>query len=176
MARYSEEIGSLDWAAPQDWMCEPWILQKTGLTIYDHQCLTIESFLRLRAKSKAHVIPVLQGWNLMDYHRHFEMYQQAGIELDTEPTVGIGSVCRRQSTEEIEQIVGSLQGLNLHGFGVKTNGLSRYGDKLFSADSMAWSFRARRSEPLPGCVGHKNCANCIRYAREWRQKLLTIRG
>jgi len=31
--RYSEEIGGLDFAAVQDWMCEPVMLQRTGLTI-----------------------------------------------------------------------------------------------------------------------------------------------
>jgi hypothetical protein len=32
VARYAEEIGGMDWAAPQDWMCEPWIIEKTGLS------------------------------------------------------------------------------------------------------------------------------------------------
>lgn len=31
--RYATEIGRLEWAAPQDWMCEPWIVQKTGLSV-----------------------------------------------------------------------------------------------------------------------------------------------
>jgi hypothetical protein len=31
--RYREEIGGLEWAAPQDWMCEPFMLAKTGLTV-----------------------------------------------------------------------------------------------------------------------------------------------
>src|SRR5437016_3067603 len=35
--RYSSEIGKLSWAAPQDWMCEPFILQRTGLTVARHQ-------------------------------------------------------------------------------------------------------------------------------------------
>lgn len=32
-----------------------------------------------------------------------------------------------------------------------------------SADSLAWSFDARRSAPLPDCA-HANCATCLRYA------------
>ncbi|MBQ1164408.1 hypothetical protein KBZ21_41190, partial [Streptomyces sp. A73] len=39
------------------------------------------------------------------------------------------------------EIVATLHshGLRLHGFGVKTQGLSDYGPSLYSADSMAWS-------------------------------------
>ena len=35
--RYIEEIGSLQWAATQDWMCEPYVLAKTGLSVAEHQ-------------------------------------------------------------------------------------------------------------------------------------------
>ena len=52
---------------------------------------------------------------------------------------------------------------------VKAGGLVRYGDCLASADSLAWSFEARRSAPLVGCV-HTNCANCLRYAAAWRER------
>jgi hypothetical protein len=119
-------------------------------------------------------VPVVQGWTLADYLRCVEMYLRAGIDLVAEPLVGVGSVCRRQSTEEIESIMRTLAGLGLrlHGFGVKVRGLELYGGCLSSADSMAWSFRARRSAPLPGCVGHKNCANCLRYALLWRDDVL----
>jgi len=71
----------------------------------------------------------------------------------------VGSVCRRQATGEIEEIVHSLAsiGIRIHGFGVKAGGLVRYADCLVSADSLAWSFGARRSAPLAGCL-HANCA------------------
>jgi hypothetical protein len=44
------------------------------------------------------------------------------------------------------------------------------GDALVSADSMAWSARARREAPLPGHP-HKNCANCLEFALLWRGAL-----
>ncbi|MFJ6017289.1 hypothetical protein [Streptomyces sp. NPDC092952] len=49
-------------------------------------------------------------------------------------------VCRRQASGQIESIVRTLanQGLALHGFGVKTAGLTSYADGLVEADSMAW--------------------------------------
>lgn len=50
--------------------------------------------------------------------------------------------------------------------------LKRYADVLASADSLAWSYAARRDPPMLGCVGHRNCANCVRYALRWRERLL----
>jgi hypothetical protein len=90
-----------------------------------------------------------------------------------EPLVGLGSVCRRQATSEIDRIITTLagQGLRLHGFGVKTAGLGRYGWALESADSLAWSYAARREPPLPG-HRHKNCANCLAYALAWRERVV----
>jgi hypothetical protein len=84
-------------------------------------------------------------------------------------------VCRRQSTAEIAVIVTELdrRGLKLHGFGVKTGGLHLYGHLLTSADSMAWSYAARRALALPGCTRHKNCANCLTYATRWRAGVLS---
>jgi hypothetical protein len=37
---------------------------------------------------------------------------------------------------------------------------------------MAWSAHARRQPPLPGCTSHRNCANCPRYALQWRTRVL----
>ncbi len=31
--RYAVELGNLAWASPQDWMCEPWVVAKTGLSV-----------------------------------------------------------------------------------------------------------------------------------------------
>ena len=57
--------------------------------------------------------------------------------------VGLGSVCRRQATAEIDFITDELAGLGLrlHGFGVKALGLRQYADRHVSADSLAWSLR-----------------------------------
>jgi hypothetical protein len=145
--------------------------------VREHQERTVANYLELRALAP-HLpfVPVLQGWTPADYLRCVNLYTFAGIDLTAEPLVGLGSICRRQSTSEIAGLVRELAsgGLRLHGFGVKTQGLARYACHLASADSLAWSFRARRSQPLPGCVGrHKNCANCLTYATAWRTRLLT---
>ncbi len=170
--RYRDEIGHLAWAAPQDWMCEPAITARTGLTIADHQRRTIDNLLRLRdLDPDLPVIPVLQGWTVSDYLRCADAYSRAGIDLRAEPLVGLGSVCCRQATTSIEFIITALHACGitaLHGFGVKISGLTRCGPLLASADSLAWSYAARRQPPLPGCeLRHINCANCPRYAARW---------
>jgi hypothetical protein len=121
--------------------------------------------------------PVLQGWQLPDYLRCVDLYQRAGVDLAAVPIVGVGSVCRRQGTKEAARIITALTervpGIRLHGFGIKTTGLADYGHLLASADSMAWSYHARRRAPLPGHTTHKNCANCLPYALAWRTRALT---
>ena len=172
--RYRDEIGNLEWAAPMDWMCEPFMLAKTGLTVAEHQRRTVANYLELCSMAPdLPFVPVLQAWSRADYLRCLDLYQESGIDLTAEPLVGVGSICRRQATGEIEAIVHSLAslGLRLHGFGVKAGGLVRYADCLVSADSLAWSFEARRAAPLAGCT-HANCANCPRYATAWRERTL----
>ncbi len=171
---YAADIGMLDWAAPMDWMCEPKMLARTGLTVEDHQRRTIANFLELRERApELPYIPVIQGWTRADYERCVTLYEAAGVNLSRETRVGVGSVCRRQGTPEVAEIVWALAeaGLSLHGFGVKARGIANVAGALTSADSMAWSYRARRDKPLPGCQ-HQRCSNCIRYADRWRDRLL----
>jgi hypothetical protein len=175
VARYADEVGELSWASPQDWMCEPFMLARTGLKIADHQARTVDNYCTLQQLAPGlPFIPVLQGWRLADYLACITRYAAAGIDLGTMPLVGLGSVCRRQASSEIGAIVTELAalGLRLHGFGVKRGGLANYADGLTSADSMAWSYAARRRLPLPGCTGHINCANCARFALGWRAAIV----
>jgi hypothetical protein len=177
--RYQTEIGLLDWAAPQDWMCEPEIRAVTGLTVEDHQRRTVESFLRLRelwpGEEPCPIIPVLQGWSTKDYLRCAAWYERAGVDLAAEPLVGVGSVCRRQHTDAIWQVFAALRGLPLHGFGVKLEGLRRYSDGITSADSLAWSWSARADgragRRTPGCR-HSSCVNCSVYAAAWYRRVM----
>lgn len=174
--RYAADVGKLAWAAVQDWMCEPFITAKTGLTVEDHQARTVASYLELRSLAPdVPWTPVLQGWRPDDYRRHVDQYDRAGVDLRTLPVVGLGSVCRRQHTAEVEDLIRDLssRGLRLHGFGFKILGLGRLGSVLASADSMAWSFEARRlRRPTCGSTRHKNCANCLTFALAWRNKVL----
>lgn len=178
--RYRREITHLAWAAPQDWMTEPFMLARTGLSVREHQRRTVANLLELRRLApELPIVPVLQGWTLGDYLDCVRMYAAVGLDLRDEQLVGLGSVCRRQSTEEIGAIVRHLHGLGLrlHGFGVKTAGLQRYGEFLSSADSMAWSLRGRYVNGCHHRTQHQRSvaseANCLQFAHEWRQQVLS---
>jgi hypothetical protein len=196
--RYDQEIGNLGWAAPQDWMCEPIVINGgtaggvnfagTHLSVEEHQRRTVDNFVQLSDlwgdDSTNPFMPVLQGFQRDDYLRCWDRYDAAGINLSDYAIVGLGSVCRRQAEDEIGDIIDALLALDadlpVHGFGVKLRGLEKYGHLLNTADSLAWSFDARRLQaPLQECaddprVNHKNCANCIRFALRWRQSVINL--
>jgi hypothetical protein len=147
--RWSFYSAGLDAAVSQDFMCEPFILERTGLTVEQHQQLTIERYDALKQLVRsAYLMPVLQGYAATDYVAHIGMY---GDRLEADSWVGIGSICKRNtSVAEVEGIVMAIRtrrpDLRLHGFGLKTTALysALVRDALYSADSMAWSFAARR--------------------------------
>ena len=172
--RYADEIGGMDWAAPQDWMCESSALAATGLTVAEHQKRTTENFLDLRQLLGTIIIPVMQGWSTDDYRRHRDAYEAAGVDLEAEYRVGVGSICRRNADADIGDVLVALQPLSLHAFGVKGSALVRYQDYTSSADSMAWSATARMGKiKLSSCTHRgRTCAHCPRYAQQWRDKLL----
>jgi hypothetical protein len=173
--RYTREIGRLQFAFSMDWICEPTILNRTGLTIHEHQRRTVANFAELRGRAPdLPFAPVLQGWRLADYVRCAELYRAWGFDLTRERRVGVGSICTRQGTPEVQDILYSLaaRGLALHAFGVKHRGLPGCAGALTSADSMAWSLQARFDAPLPSCR-HQRCSNCIKYAVRWRERLLS---
>ncbi len=76
--RYADQIGGLQWAAIQDWMCEPAIRDKTGLSVDEHQRRTIQSFIELKSIApELPWVPVLQGWTMGDYMDHIDRYDKA---------------------------------------------------------------------------------------------------
>lgn len=142
--------GRLLAAVSQDYMCEPVMLERTGLTIAEHQRLTIERYDALMAcdLGGVYLMPVLQGYAPADYVDHIRQY---GARLAHGAWVGVGSVCKRNgNAAAIEEVLLAIKrarpDLRAHGFGVKitalASGLVR--QLLHSADSMAWSFAARR--------------------------------
>jgi len=140
--------GNMELAVAQDYMCEPFILAKTGMTVLDHQRLTIERYDELLALTDQPIMPVLQGFWPMEYLRHIDLY---GGRLKPGMRVGIGSVCKRNGTPKaIVDVIWALKAeapeLLYHGFSVKYTALlnAYIHDALYSADSMAWSFAARK--------------------------------
>lgn len=175
--RFHDEIGRMDWCAQQDWMCEPEVIKKTGLSVAEHQRRTTENYLELRTIAPdLPWRPTIQGDYRDAWLRHVDAYEAAGIDLAAEPLVGLGSVCRLQNTTPVHRLVEELHaaGLRLHGFGFKTEGLRAVGHLLASADSLAWSLNARYRPAMPECFDwHERCQNCPRYATTWRRRLLS---
>ncbi len=152
-AAYAEIIRR--WASPnlvaavsQDYMCEAFMLAKTGKTIAEHQAMTIARYDALLAEDLAGVtlMPVLQGYAPAAYARHVLAY---GSRLGPGAYVGVGSVCKRNGDPGavlavLEAIHDVRPDLRLHGFGLKATSLASQAIRghLESADSMAWSFAA----------------------------------
>lgn len=155
VAEYAAEIrrwkgnGNLLAAVAQDWMCEPHIIARTGLSVQQHQQLTVERYDALLAEDTGvYIMPVLQGYAPADYVAHLAMY---GDRLRGGAWVGVGSVCKRNGDpDQIAAVLLAIKrvrpDLRLHGFGLKTTALSSplVRSLLETADSMAWSYAARR--------------------------------
>ena len=155
VADYAEQIrrwarcGQLVSATAQDYMCEPFILAKTGMDVPTHQRLTIERYDALLAEQTgAYIMPVIQGFLPREYARHVDQY---GARLASGAWVGVGSVCKRNTDPAaIKAVLLAIKGarpdLRLHGFGLKQTALQSdmIRGLLHSADSMAWSYAARR--------------------------------
>jgi len=172
--RYSRQLGQLDFAAPQDWMCEPAILaphrpDRAGASGAD--CGQLPG---VAGAGPPHLpfIPVVQGWHLADYLACVDLYRAAGGGPDPgaadRARVGVPAA---SPTGQIAVIVAALAclGLRLHGFGIKTTGPApvRAPARLGRLDGL--ELRGPAAPPaLPGCTGHRNCANCLTYAASWR--------
>jgi hypothetical protein len=161
------KCGNLLAAVTQDYMCEAFILEKTGLTIYEHQQKTVARYDELlRCETGVYIMPVLQGYAPNDYVRHIEMY---GSRLAKGAWVGVGSICKRNGDPRaIESVLLAIHyarpDLRLHGFGLKSTALASgiVNQLLFSADSMAWSYQAR----MKGGNG-----NDWREAKRWTERI-----
>lgn len=154
-SEYAEQInrwakcGNMLAAVSQDWMCEPWIIAKTGLSVMEHQIRTIHRYVALLACTPHYIMPVIQGYTVPDYLRHIAMYR--GL-LKFGAWVGVGSICKRNGAPlQIQHILQSIlrvrPDLRLHTFGLKTTAFSNRTIRAVAStgDSMAWSSAARHA-------------------------------
>lgn len=138
-------------AVTEDYMCEPFVLARTGMTLAAHQRLTIERYDAIRGvlDQAIYLMPVLQGYHPREYADHIRQY---GARLGLGAWVGVGSVCKRNTDPAaIRAVLLAIKAerpdLRLHGFGVKITALASptVRQLLYSADSMAWSLNARKN-------------------------------
>lgn len=175
VSEYAAEIrrwvgcGNLLAAVAQDYMCEPFIVAKTGLSVAEHQRLTIKRYDALLAENVGvYILPVLQGYAPAEYVGHVRMY---GDRLAHGQWVGVGSVCKRNiDPRAVAAVLLAIKeerpDLRLHGFGVKKTALAHpvVRGLLETADSMAWSYHAR--------INKRN-GNDWREAMAWSQSIET---
>lgn len=177
LIKHWSQYGSLSAAVSQDYMCEEMVLARTGLSIRQHQELTIERYLAIREGlgeelGTPYLMPVLQGYSAQDYLDHLEMY---GDLLYPSQWVGVGSVCKRNGNPDaIEDVLLPIKDkrpdLRLHGFGIKFTALERptVRQLLYSADSMAWSF-AGMYEKYRGKKDENDPRRALEYAADVEQ-------
>ena len=133
-----------DLFASMDWMCEPSILQKTGLTVKEHIRRTVENSQEIITKYpelEGRFLPVIQGWEIKEYLECIDLYEKLGI---IQPYMAIGSICRRGSPKLISKVImiikDRLPKVRLHGFGIKLSSLNYLSSNaLASIDTMAWT-------------------------------------
>lgn len=180
-------VADVEVIVAQDFMCEPFMLARTDATdvalarmrgrygpverrklVRIHQRWTIERYDALLAENlPCLILPVLQGFDPVEYKTHVAMY---GDRLKPGHWTGVGSVCKRNANPAaILTVLSTIKAvrpdLRLHGFGVKLTSLKNAAIRalLFTADSMAWSFSARKQG---------RSANDWREAIAFEQKVL----
>lgn len=175
ICRWSQ-CGNLLVAVAQDWMCEEFVLKRTGLSVAEHQRLTIERYHALiNLCPPVRIMPVLQGYKVSDYLSHIQQY---GDTLKLEQWTGVGSVCKRNGNpSEIADILRSIKlirpDLRLHGFGLKQLALENKSVRecLYSCDSMAWSYPSRFRRSLPDSVQNQPP---VQVAHSYQQRITGI--
>ncbi|MHB8552809.1 MAG: deazapurine DNA modification protein DpdA family protein [Thermoplasmataceae archaeon] len=146
---YSEIIKK--WNPPIAWTydfpCEPSIRERFHYDPTQAQIKTNESTTYLRDNfGMENVMSVVQGWSISDYQKNIDLIKEQGLLTEH---LGIGSICRRGRSKEIERIVKTVHNsvprwVKLHGFGAKTSilqGESKF--FLHSVDSSAWGMDRR---------------------------------
>jgi len=167
--------GNLLIAVAQDYMCEPFVLERTGLSVEEHQRLTIDRYDQLlKTNPPVPIMPVLQGYRTSDYLKHLQQY---GDRLNLNQWVGVGSVCRRNGNpSQIADLLRTIKlvrpDLRLHGFGLKILALENPEVRalLYSCDSMAWSFPLR-FQPGDDSVQKQSPVN---LAYQYQEKVMAV--
>lgn len=134
--------------ALRDYPCEPDLLQDLGRSVGEHQRLTLEDHIGMLDNMNGIMgqpYTVLQGWELNDYLRCIELFEDHGVPLDH---VAVGSVCRRNAVDEILEVLSAvryhLPDATIHAFGVKTQILQHpeVFEWIDSADSVSFDYRS----------------------------------
>lgn len=161
----AEHANLFEWAAVMDYACED-----RFDTLWDYEDrveATIENTVRhfeLHA-GEYELLPVLQGRSADDYIECYDRLRERGIPVKK---VGLGTVCRLSSSNEIIDLEAELRRRrefdHIHGFGVKRDSYRR-GAGFESADSQAWVWDASHGKELTlrdGSLISRKCDDSLR--------------
>lgn len=135
---------------PLFYVSQDYLVERTDSpnTVQTKQENTVNRFISLWAR-KQNVIPVIHGSSVEQYRNHLKMYQFPQGEY-----IGVGSLVGQKISFKVNvfnMLKEERPDLLLHGFGFKQQELcnSTLRSMVYSADSMAWSFIARRKGQDP---------------------------
>lgn len=131
------EEANFNWSAVMDYACE----EKFDdiMTVEERMEKTVENTIKhFDLEPNYNLLPVLQGRTINQYLESYDMLKDHGIDISR---VGLGTVCRISSSEEIIETENRIREETdidwIHGFGVKINAY-KMGATFESADSFAW--------------------------------------
>ena len=145
-----------DWYASMDYCCEPDVspIDAKGRMIFTFYQYAMSRKIIDKWREELpwcrYPVPVIQGWETRDYLEMIQWYDDWIFQGEWPDMVAVGSVCRRDSTNEIIDIVESIlsnipANVNLHLFGVKSRSLLFLNvDRIDSIDSCAWDISSRK--------------------------------
>jgi hypothetical protein len=138
-----------DWCATPDYPCEP---ELADGEVHRRVELTVQKAAEaIQRRPEVRWWPVLQGWNLRDYLRCWELYEKAKIAPKA-----VGTLCRRNQAKQIAQIMAAIQaerpGFRYHLFGVKLSALKEAPIRQTAAsiDTAAWSMAGEGDKDTDG--------------------------
>ncbi|MGC8979407.1 DUF7221 family queuine tRNA-ribosyltransferase-like protein [Caldisericum sp.] len=183
------QINNTEIVFTPDAMCEPQIIEKTGLDVDEHIRITHENNKYMLEVAEKVNFPtekiglVVQGWTVKDYIKSANLCKT--IIKNPNQIVGIGTLCRRHSFSEIGEIVDTVKSIlpqaRIHAFGVKGPALAYIKSKIYSADSFAWAFHRfgdfRYQKICQKTDCKTKCNNCTIAIEIWINSLIkTING
>lgn len=160
LIEYWHKHGNLLAVVTQDYMCGPFMLEYTRLTVEVHQRLTIYRYDAIKKLLDArgigvYLMPVLQGQKPEDYVAHIQQY---GDRLKSGMWIGLGSVqALNDKPRTLEAILiavhkefkaRGIKDIRLHGFGLKETAVKNplVDALIHTTDSMSWEYDAGRKK------------------------------
>lgn len=133
-----------DWAACMDYPVEVEIAPYEAQVRERQEKAIAHAHTLLNMQRPWKWVPVLQGRSLDHYLWHLERYREEGL---LQPSMAIGSLCRRTSIADIAAVVQALTNAappmtRFHLFGVKLllfKQANKIPDSVVSADTAAWN-------------------------------------